>query len=235
MKVSLIIPTYNEEGSIEKTISEIPKNNVDEVVLIDISTDRTPEIAKRLGCKVYRQKGRVGLGRAIRQGAKYASGDVLITMGAGGNHNPKDISKLLKRLKEGYDCVLASRYTIESHSEDDTRLRSFGNWLITSLVNALFHINTTDSLYNFLAIRKKAQDHLKLESSGFEYCIEILVKSYVYKLKMSEVPAIERKRFAGQSKLNSLKHGFLIIMSVFIWRYRLARLLKKRNRERFGK
>ena len=58
MKVSLVIPTYNEEESIEKTINEIPKKFIDEVIVVDLSSDRTAEIAKGLGCKVYRQKGR---------------------------------------------------------------------------------------------------------------------------------------------------------------------------------
>jgi len=231
MKVSIVIPTYNEEECIARTIKEIPKNAIDEIIIVDISTDKTAEIARKLGCKVYRQKGVVGLGGAFRQGAEHASGDVMIFMGAGGNHNPKDIPKLLKKLKEGYDSVLFSRYTLESYSEDDTMLRSFGNWFITTLVNLLFHINTTDSLYNFVAIRKKAHDKLKLRSDGFDYCIEILVKSFAHRLKMAELPSIERKRFAGQSKVQDFKHGFQIIMSIFLWRYRLSKLLKIRSYE----
>lgn len=231
MKVSLVIPTYEEERSITRTIREVPKKYINEIIVIDLSSDRTAEIAKRLGCKVYRQKGR-GFGSAFRQGVEHSSGDVIILMDADGSHNPKDIPKLLKKIKEGYDCVLGSRYTIESHSEDDTLLRSFGNWLITSLVNVSFHINTTDSLFLYTAIKKDAYNKLRLISNGFDYCIELLVKAYAYGLKMTEVPSTERKRFGGRTKVNDIKHGYILIKSIFVWRSRLSKLLKNRNEKR---
>lgn len=231
MKVSLIIPTYDEEDSITKTLKEVPREYINEIIVVDISTDRTAEIAEKLGCKVFRQQGR-GFGGAFRQGVEHSSGDVVILMDADGSHNPKDIPKLLKKIKEGYDCVLASRYTIESHSEDDTPLRSFGNWLITNLVNLLFRINTTDSLFLYIAIKKDAYNKLNLKSSGFDYCIEFLAKAYAYGLKMAEVPSIERRRFAGRTKVNDIKHGFLLIASIFRWKSRLSKLVRTRNRER---
>ena len=227
-KISLVIPTYNEAGSIANTIKEVPKGVVDEIVVVDISDDGTDEIARKLGCRVFRQKGR-GFGGAFRQGVEHSRGEIIVLMDADGSHNPEDIPKLIARIKGGYDCVLASRYTIESHSEDDTLLRSFGNWMITNLVNFLFHINTTDSLFLYTAIRKDAYRKLKLESDGFEYCIELLVKAFAYKLKLSEVPSTERKRYAGRTKVNDLKHGYLLIKSIFVWRYRLSRILRKRN------
>jgi glycosyltransferase involved in cell wall biosynthesis len=227
-KISVIIPTYNEAGSIAKTIKEMPEGIIDEIVVVDLSTDGTFEIAQKLGCKVFKQRG-MGFGSAFREGVEHSSGDIVILMDADGSHNPKDIPKLIKRINEGYDCVLASRYTIESHSEDDTLLRSFGNWMITNLVNFLFRVNTTDSLFLYTALRRKAYNKLKLESDGFEYCIEFLVKAYTYKLKLSEVPSIERARFAGRTKVNDLKHGYILIKSIFVWRYRLSKLLKKRN------
>jgi len=160
LKVSVIIPTYDEEDSIGTTIREIPSKIIHEIIVIDISKDRTAEIAEKLGCKVFRQKGK-GFGSAFRQGVDHSSGNIVVLMDADGSHNPKDIPKLLKKIKEGYDCILASRYTIESHSEDDTPIRSFGNWFMTTLVNLLFHINTTDSLFLYTAMRKDAYNKLK--------------------------------------------------------------------------
>lgn len=227
-KISLVIPTYNEAGSIANTIKEVPKGAVDEIVVVDLSDDGTDEIARKLGCRVFRQKGR-GFGGAFRQGVEHSKGNIIVLMDADGSHNPNDIPKLIKRINEGYDCVLASRYTIESYSEDDTLLRSFGNWMITTLVNVLFHINTTDSLFMYTALKRDAYKKLKLESDGFEYCIELLVKAFAHRLKMSEIPSIERKRYSGRTKVNDLKHGYLLIKSIFVWRYRLSRMLKRRN------
>lgn len=231
MKVSVVIPTYDEEDCIEKTINEMPKKYIDEIIIVDISSDKTAEIAKNLGCKVFRQRGK-GFGSAFAEGVAHSKGDVVVLMDADGSHNPKDIPKLLNKLKEGYDCVLASRYTIESHSEDDTHLRSFGNWLITNFVNLLFRINTTDSLFLYTAIRKKSYNRLKMESNGFEYCIELLVKAYSLGLKMAEVPSIERRRFGGRTKVHDLKHGYILIKSIFIWRNRLSKLVKQQNKRR---
>ena len=231
MKVSLIIPTYNEEGSIEKTINEVPKKFIDEIIVVDLSYDKTAEIAKRLGCKVYRQKG-IGFGNAFRQGVKHSSGKVIVLMDADGSQNPKDIPKLLERIRKGYDCVFASRYTIESHSEDDTLLRSFGNWLITTIVNIFFHINTTDALFLYTAITRDAYNKLNLKSDKFDYCIELLVKAYANNLKMSEVPSIERKRFAGKSKVSTVKTGFNLVKSIIVWRFKLSKLLNKKRNER---
>jgi glycosyltransferase involved in cell wall biosynthesis len=228
MRVSLVIPTLNEEKCIGRTLKEIPKGIIDEIIVVDKSNDRTAEIAKEFGCKVFRQE-RFGFGDAFRQGIKQSSGDVLVLMDSDGSHNPKDIPKLLKKIKEGYDCVLASRYTIESHSEDDTLVRSFGNWLITTFLNLLFHINTTDSLFLFTAIRKKAYDKLKMETDSFDYCIEYLVKAYINGLKLAEIPSIERKRYAGKSKLGDVRHGYLLIQSIVIWKFRLSKQLKIRN------
>ena len=72
----------------------------------------------------------------------------------------------------------------------------------------------------------------QLKSDGFDYSIELLVKAYAYGLKMTEVPSIERKRFGGRTKVNDIKHGCILIKSIFIWKNRLSKLVKKRNEKR---
>lgn len=229
MKISAVIPTLEEAGCIEKVLSEIPKDIVDEIIVVDgYSKDGTADIVRKLGYKVLMQEGQ-GYGNAFIQGAKAAGGDVVVLMDADGSQDPKDIPKLIKKLNEGYDCVFASRYTIESHSEDDTFVRSFGNWLITLLVNVLFHIHTSDSLFLFIAIRKHVFLKLDLVSSGFDFCIEVLVKSYANKFKLSEIPSTEKKRYSGESKVRALLHGFKIIKAIFYWRIKLQKLIQQRT------
>jgi len=229
MKVSLIIPTFNEAENIERVIGEIPKNIVDEIIVVDCSTDGTADIVKKLGYKLVIQK-RKGFGRAFIEGIENSSGDVIIIMDADGSQNPKDLIRLIEGINKGYDCVFATRYTKESHSEDDTLLRSFGNWLITTLVNVLFHMKTSDSLFFYAALKKEVVDKLKLESGGFEICIETITKAYNSGLKIHEIPSIERKRIAGKTKVNDIKHGYLLLKSIFVWRYKLSRLLKERKK-----
>lgn len=229
MKVSVVIPTYDEEESIGKTVREIPRKYIDEIIVVDKSTDKTAEIARKLGCRVLRQEGK-GFGNALKQGIKHVSGNVVLIMDADGSQNPKNIPTLLARIKEGYDYVLASRYTVGSHSEDDTLLRSFGNRLITSFFNLMFHVNTSDSIFLFTAVKKKEYDKLNVRSDGFDYCIELLAKAHVNGLNMIEIPSIERKRYAGRTKVNDIKTGYSIIKSIIVWRFRLSKLLRKKKK-----
>ncbi|MBN1384055.1 MAG: glycosyltransferase family 2 protein [Elusimicrobia bacterium] len=226
MKVSVIIPTLEEAGCIGKLLSEIPKDIIDEIIVVDgHSKDGTADIVRNMGHKVIMQEGH-GYGGAFIQGVNASAGDVVVLMDADGSQNPKDISKLLKKLNEGYDCVFASRYTIESHSEDDTLVRSFGNWLITLLVNVLFHVRTSDSLFLFTAIRKDIFYKLGAGSHGFEFCVEVLLKACVGKYKLGEIPSTERKRYSGRSKVRALLHGFKIIKSIIYWRLKLRKKIK---------
>ena len=222
MKVTLMIPTRNEEGCIGKVLAEIPRDVVDEVVIVDgHSKDKTVEEAKaRLlpQDKLLTQKGR-GYGGAFIEAFGVATGDVLIFMDADGSHDPADIPKLIERVREGYEYVMASRYTSGGHSYDDTIIRWFGNRMFTWMTNVLHGTNVTDSLYLFTAITRDGLKKLTLTSPGFEFCTEIVVKAHRAGLKFAEVPATERARFAGKTKVNAFWHG-LKILRMILHRYR---------------
>lgn len=215
MKVSLVIPTLEEAGCIEAVLKEVPKQCVDEILIVDAhSKDGTADIVRRLGYKVIMQEGR-GFGDAFSLGVSKATGDVVILMDGDGSHNPADIPKLIGKLKEGYDYVLASRYCKGSRSYDDTMVRHIGNKLFTFLICFFHRMKITDSLYLYTAIRKEVFDKVKIDSKGFEYCVEILVKVHKAGFKMAEIPSIERMRYSGYSKVKSMKHGFKILMEIF--------------------
>ena len=214
MKVSLLIPTRNEEGCIGKVLCQIPRKLVQEVVIIDgHSTDKTVLEAKRFmqsSDKLLHQKRR-GYGNAFKQGMKAATGDVIIMMDADGSHDPNDIKIIIKKMQRGAQYVMASRYMSGGRSDDDTWLRWFGNKLFTWMTNMVHGTNITDSLYLFTAIKKDEMKKLNLRSDGFEFCTEIVVKAHKAGLKFAEIPTIERARYAGESKVNSLYHGMQIL------------------------
>ncbi len=217
MKVTILIPTKNEEGCIGRVLSEVPRNIVSEVIVIDgHSTDNTCKEAQRFmkaGDRIVRQRKK-GYGDAFIQGLKIASGDLIVMMDADGSHNPRDISKIIKKVKQGAEYVMASRYMPGGRSDDDTWLRFFGNKFFTWMTNIVHGTNITDSLYLFTAIKKSTLKTLNLKSSGFEFCTEIVVKAHKAGLKFAEVPTIERARYAGHSKVNSLVHGIKILRMV---------------------
>ena len=221
MKVSVIIPTRNEAGCIGRVLSEMPREVVAEVIVIDgHSTDSTiEEVRRNMGKKdrLTIQKGR-GYGAAFLEGFKMAKGDCIVMMDGDGSHNPNDIKRMLKKIREGYEYVMASRYMKGGKSEDDTLIRWFGNFFFTRLTNWVHGTSLTDSLYLYTAITRRGLNKLNLETKGFEFCTEIVVKAHKAGLKFAEVAAVERLRFAGRSKVNSFYHG-LIILRMILRRY----------------
>ena len=222
MKVSVIFPTRNEEGCIGRVLREVPRQVVDEIIVIDgRSTDHTAEEAKaelRPTDKFVIQKGK-GYGGAFREAFDIATGDVIIMMDADGSHDPKDIPAIVDKVERGYEYVMASRYAPGGRSDDDTFIRWFGNRFFTWLTNAVHSTRVTDSLYLYTAITREGLNKLNLTTDGFEFCTEILVKAHRAGLKFAEVPAIERARFAGKSKVNAFWHGLKILRAI-LRRYR---------------
>lgn len=218
MKVSVIIPTRDESGVIGLVLKELPKNIIDEVIVIDgHSTDTTEEEAKaqlRPGKDKFILQKKKGFGSALMQAFKAAKGDVIVILNADGSHNPKDIPSLLKKIQEGATYIIASRYSRGGRSDDDTTIRFIGNRTLTFLTNLLHGTNVTDSLFFYTAITRKGLNKLRLSSSGFEFCIEMLIKAHKAGLKFAEVPVIERRRFAGESKVNAFSAGWKILMVI---------------------
>ena len=222
MKTTLIIPTRNEEGCIGSVLREVPRQDVNEIIVIDgASTDNTEAEAKaelRPEDKFIKQKGR-GYGGAFLEAFDIATGDVIIMMDADGSHDPKEITAIMERVRRGEEYVMASRYMSGGKSEDDTIIRWFGNRFFTWLTNTIHGTRVTDSLYLFTAITRDGLKKLNLKSPGFEFCTEIVVKAHRAGLKFGEVPAHERARFAGKTKVNAFWHG-LKILRMILKRYR---------------
>ncbi len=219
MKVSLIIPTKDESGSIVRVLKEVSRNIIDEIIVIDgHSTDTTEEEAKRQlrpGKDKFILQTYRGFGRALQQAFKIAKGDVVVIMNGDGSHNPKDIPALLEKIRQGSEYVISSRYMKGGRSDDDTIVRFIGNRTLTFLTNILHGTNVSDSLYFFTAITRDGLKKLHLVSPGFEICIETLIKAHSYGLKFTEIPVVERRRFAGKSKVNALSAGWKILMVIF--------------------
>lgn len=215
MRVSLIIPTRNEQGAIGRVLKEVPKRLIHEIIIIDgHSWDNTAGEAKaqlRSRKDKFILQKKKGFGNALLQAFKVIHGDVIIIMNGDGSHNPKNIPSLLKKIREGHAYVMASRYLKGGRSDDDTIIRFIGNRTLTFLTNLLHGTNVTDSLYFFTAITRSGLKKLHLTSPGFELCIEILIKAHKAGLKFAEVPVIERPRYAGKSKVNAFLAGLKIL------------------------
>ena len=212
MKVSVVIPTLNEEKNLPKVMKELPKN-IDEIIVVDgHSRDRTLEIAKRYGAKVLFDD--IGKGSALRKGMEAARGDIIITMDADYSHKSSEIGLLIEGIKSGFDICMGSRFIQGGGTEDMPWYRRFANKLFVFLVNLTWGMNYSDICYGYRSFRKNCVKKLNLKSEGFSIEAEISIKAAKYGLKVLEVPSLEKRRNFGESKLRTFRDGFQILKTI---------------------
>jgi len=216
-KVTVQIAAYDEGKSIGKVLENIPREVVDEVlVVVDDPTDSTVKPAQELGARVLVQPSR-GFGSAHKHGFKNATGDIIVIMDADYSQNPEDIPRLLVKIDEGYDVGMGSRYMKGASTEEETPIRFVGNKMFTFLTNLIHRMKTSDSLYCFMAVKKDTLNSLDLKSNDFALCVEVLVKLHKAGCKLSEVPCIERRRYADESRVGAFTDGFKIFWQMLWW------------------
>lgn len=215
-KISVIIPTRNEEETIADVVKQIPPEY--EVILVDSSEDDTIGKARstRPTVRIIKMPPR-GKGLALRVGIHHASGDVVVFMDGDGSHNPLEIPKMVKTLEfRKADIVVASRMPPLGHSEEHAPLHYCGNKLVTWIINKLFRGNLTDSQNGFRVVRKTALTRMKLSVPGFTFETQMSCRALTLKLKMVEVPSLERKRKGGIPKMSLLKYGWRHFPRIFL-------------------
>lgn len=204
-KISIVIPTKNEEYLIEHIISSVRKYG-DEILLVDgHSKDKTREIAEKMGVRVVLDNGK-GKGDGLRVGIKEASGDIILFIDADGSHIPEDIPLLIKPvLEDKADMVLTSRMTggsEELHGDISKFIRIMGGMLITLIINYRWNVRITDTQNGFRAIKKQVALDLDLKEDGFPIETEMIMKALKKKYRIVEIPSRELKRVYGDSRIN---------------------------------
>ena len=204
--ISIIIPTLNEEEGIAKVLCSIPEKirKKSEVIVVDVSDDMTPTIAKRLGAKVIRA-GKKGKGRQMRLAAREAKGDILVFLDGDGTDPPQYIPELLKELKSA-NLVLGCRYLKDFEIDDKVMRRIFKiyGFFITRLFRLINFKVSGDPLAGFRAIRKKDWERLNLQSDDFKIETEMNVKAVKQGFVIKEVPIPHLRRCGGGLKGSKL-------------------------------
>ena len=221
MSVSLIILTLNEIDGLKTMMPRIKKEWVDEIVVVDgRSTDGTIEEAKKQGYKVVVQEI-TGRGEGFRTGLNNSNGNIIIYFSPDGNEIPEDIPNLLKKQKEGYDQVIASRFSIDSVSHDATFIRRLGNNMFTWIINKIFGSNVDDAVNGYRLITRECMEDLATRAKNFEIEIEMTIRATKKGYKIAEIPTVEPKRTSGTAKLNTvidgLKYVKLILRETIYW------------------
>jgi len=211
-KISIVMPAYNEEQSISKTVSEIKKLYPDFEILVidDGSTDNTYQAAVAAGAHVMKHPHNIGNGAAIKTGMRYASGDWIIMMDADGQHKPADIAKLLQ-YKDTYDMVVGAR------SKDSTTAlhRDLGNFIYNRLATYITKFKVEDLTSGFRLVRnERVKKFIYLLPNTFSYPSTITMAYLRSGLSIKYV-SIKTEARKGKSKIKLLQDGtrFLLIIT----------------------
>lgn len=215
LKVSIVLPTLDEEGGIGPTLDAIDRAAFEregwdlELVVVDgDSQDRTRDIAAAKGAHVIVERRR-GYGRAYKTGLPAANGDVIVTGDADGTYPLDRAHEYVKHLlAHGRDFLSGDRYArLEPGAM--SRKHRFGNWVLSSTARALFGLRLNDSQSGMWVIRRTALPQLDLESlaDGMAFSQEIKIRA-IRRLggRFEEVPATLRPRI-GEPVLSSWKDG----------------------------
>ncbi len=212
-KVSVVAVSLNEAKTIIEVLDKIPKDIVDEVLVVDgHSVDGTYELVKKAGYKIIYQEGK-GRGAAFKTGFKKVKGDIVVMLSSDGNERPGDIRKLVDKINEGNDLVIASRFG-KGKSDDVTPIRNFGNWFLTASCNFFGRTRVKDSMNGFRALTKESIEKMNIQANDFSIEGEITIKAGKLRLRIAEVPTVEDKRMHGDSRLNTFKDGWRIFKRI---------------------
>jgi len=226
MKLSIIIPAYNEEKTIEEIIKRVSRVLLPvskEIIAVDDkSTDKTLEILEGLRDKyslvIVRHSENSGKGSAIRSGLKKASGDFVIIQDADLEYNPEDYEKLLKPfLENNAQVVYGSR--IMGGKKRGKLAFYLGGRGVTLMTNIICGINITDEPTCYKVFKKDLLDSLDLQSKGFEFCPEVTAKIAKRKIKIFEVPISYNPRGKSEGKKIKGRDRFVAIWTLLKSRF----------------
>lgn len=219
--VKVIIPAFNEQNGVGNVIRDIPKDVVDEIVVVNnASTDETEIVAKQAGATVLKEPVK-GYGRACLKGIDYISiqdqkPDVVVFIDADYSDYPEELTSLIKPIiEEDADLVIGSRAMGGREKGSMTPQQVFGNWLATTLLKLFYGVKFTD-LGPFRAIKYEKLMALDMQDKTYGWTVEMQLKAAKKGFACTEVPVNYRKRI-GFSKISGTVKGTLMAGYKIIW------------------
>ena len=222
-KIDVVIPAYNEEKSIAKVIADIPKDTVNEVVVVNNnSSDKTRSVAEMAGATVIDEM-RPGYGFACLKGIDYlkqkGQTDILVFLDGDYSDYPKQLPDVVEPIVTGnVDLVIGSRALGNRENGSMTFPQVFGNWLATNLLKLFYRVEFTD-LGPFRAISFNKLLEMDMQDTTYGWTVEMQVKAAKLKYRTTEVP-VNYKRRIGVSKVSgtikgAVMAGYKILFTIF--------------------
>ena len=223
MKVTILIPIFNEENTIIEILNRVnsEKNNDTEMEIIvvdDCSTDNSKNLLNEnrdLFSKLVELDKNLGKGGAVREGLKHATGEYVLFQDGDLEYNPKDYGKIFRMLHEfKADVVIGSRFLSPEYTRVHYFFHKVGNKSITLLFNLLYNTTFTDIYSCYLCFRKELIDPNKLKSNGWAQQAEILGSAVKSSKVHYEVPISYSGRTFVEGKKIKARHTIGVVLMI---------------------
>ena len=210
-KLTLIIPAKSESESLPIVLKELKKKKFNFIIVMEKSDIETINSVKKFRKNIIFQKNK-GYGNAIIKGINSVKTELFCIFNADGSFKSSEIRKMINTLlQKNSDFVFGTRYEKNCKSDDDTFITKIGNYFFTKIGNIFYNVKITDILYTFVLGRTKKIKKLNLKQGDFSFCVELPLKAVKFGMKLSTNQSHERKRIAGQKKVNAFKDGYTIL------------------------
>ena len=216
-KIAVLIPCYNESKTIAKVVADYKRAlpEADIYVYDNNSSDGTDEIARKAGA-IVRYERRQGKGNVIRSMFREIDADCYLMIDGDDTYPADNARQMCDFVLQGeVDMVIGDRLSSTYFEENKRPFHNFGNSLVRTLINRLFHSNVKDIMTGYRAFSRCFVKHFPVLSRGFEIETEMTIHALDKNFLLKEVPIKYRDRPEGSvSKLNTYSDGFKVLMTI---------------------
>jgi len=207
MKLSVVVPVHNEQDNITEIVTRI-ESMLDcphELIIVnDHSTDASEKLLIELSqrfenMRVINNHFDKGFANALRAGFDNACGEIVMPVMGDSCDDLTSVGPMLEKIKQGYDVVCGSRYIKGGGRLGGSRLKGFLSWAAGKTIRFFLRVPTSDITNAYKVYRKEVLDKITIQSEGFEISMEIPLKAYFLRFKITEVPTVWKERKKGKS------------------------------------
>lgn len=225
MKLSVIIPIYNEKETIQKIVEEVKKVDIEKEIIIvdDGSTDGSSALLDGMtqeNVRVFRHEKNLGKGAALRTGFSHVKGEIIITQDADLEYDPAEYMALLGPILKGAaDVVYGSRLSGGKPQRVYLFWHKVGNSFLTFITNLLYNTTLTDMETGYKVFTKEILQKIRLRCNGFSIEPEMTAKFFKQKARVYEIPISYYGRTYEEGKKITWRHGVSALFSLIWFRF----------------